>query len=80
MRTTIRLDDGLLRRAKAMAAASGISLNRVIEDAVRTALAARLPADRVREPELPTYRGRGLRPGTDLDDMSALRDLMDASD
>ena len=78
MRTTIRLDDTLLRRAKALAAASGVSLNQVIEDAVRAALASRLPAARVREPQLPTYRGRGLRPGIDLDDMAALRDVMDA--
>ena len=77
MRTTIRLDDALLRRAKALAASSGISLNQVIEDAVRAALATRLPAARVREPDLPTYRGGSLRPGVDLDDMSTLRDLMD---
>ncbi|HEY5219894.1 MAG TPA: hypothetical protein VIJ16_08790 [Gemmatimonadaceae bacterium] len=29
---------------------------------------------------LPTYRGRGLRPGVDLDDMSSLIDLMNERD
>jgi plasmid stability protein len=76
MRTTIRLDDALLRRAKARAAAAGRSLNDFIEDAVRAALA------RAREakvaPPLPTFAGGGLQPGVDLDDNAALLDLMDA--
>lgn len=76
MRTTIRLDDVLLRRAKAAAAASGRSLNALIEDAVRAALAPR-PASRVSEGALPTYRGRGLQPGVDLDDTAALLALME---
>ncbi|MEO8620315.1 MAG: YlcI/YnfO family protein [bacterium] len=77
MRTTIRLDDALLRKAKAAAASSGRSLNQLIEDAVRAALAPSRAATRVAEPDLPTYRGRGLRPGVNLDDSSALRDVMD---
>lgn len=75
MRTTIRLDDALLRRAKAQAAASGRSLNDFIADAVRAALAPR-PV----KPEslgLPTFRGRGIQPGVDLDDASALLDRME---
>jgi hypothetical protein len=79
MRTTIRLQDTLLRRAKAAAASGGVSLNQLIEDAVRAALAPRRSATSVSEPELPTYRGRGLRPGIDLDDSSALLDTMDGS-
>jgi hypothetical protein len=75
MRTTIRVDDSLLRQAKAAAAASGRSLNDLIVDAIRAALATRPNAARVSE--LPTYKGRGLHPGIDLDDSSALADLMD---
>ena len=74
MRTTIRLDDSLLRQAKAAAAASGRSLNDLISDAVRAALASRPTAGRVSE--VPTYRGHGLQPGVDLDDSAALLDLM----
>jgi hypothetical protein len=80
MRTTIRLEDALLRHAKAAAAARGISLNDLIADAVRAALAPRPTGMRVREVpnmELPTYGGRGLQPGVDLDDAAALLDLMD---
>ena len=75
MRTTIRLDSILLRRAKARAAASGRSLNDFIADAVRAALAPeRVAAARV---ALPTFKGGGLLPGVDLDDSAALLDLMD---
>ena len=76
MRTTIRLDDSLLRQAKAAAAASGRSLNDLISDAVRAALASRPTPGRVAE--LPIYRGRGLQPGVDLDDSAALLDIMSA--
>ena len=75
MRTTIRIDDSLLRQAKAAAAASGRSLNDLIVDAIRAALAPRARAARVSE--LPTHGGRGLQPGVDLDDSAALLDLME---
>ena len=76
MRTTIRLDDGLLRRAKAQAAATGRSLNDFIADAVRAALAPRgkVSAGSI---DLPSFRGRGLQAGVDLDDTAALLDLME---
>jgi Ribbon-helix-helix protein, copG family len=75
MRTTIRVDDTLLRQAKAAAAATGRSLNDLIVDAIRAALATRPRAARVSE--LPTYKGQGLQSGVDLDDSSTLTDLMD---
>src|SRR5436853_4303393 len=74
MRTTIRLEESLLRQAKAVAAASGRSLNDFIADAVRAAVLPRGPKAAARS--LPTFRGAGLRPGVDLDDTSALIDLM----
>ncbi len=77
MRTTIRLDDRLLRLAKQRAAERGKTLNAVIEEALRASLAAR-PASSVRVPiELPSFRGNGLQPGVDLDDSAALLDLME---
>jgi putative antitoxin of VapBC-like toxin-antitoxin system len=79
MRTTIRLDDELLRDAKRVAVERGTTLTAVIEDALRRALA---PAEAGRrEPfTMLTYRGDGLRPGVDLDDTAALLDLMDEHD
>lgn len=75
MRTTIRLDDALLRKAKAAAAMSGRSLNDLIADALRVSLA--IPPRRARVAKLPVFSGNGLQPGVDLDDNAALLDLMD---
>ena len=78
MRTTIWLDEPLLRRAKREASRSGMTLPALIEEALRERLArtasATEPRSRVR---LPTVRGRGVAPGVDLDDSAALLDLMD---
>lgn len=78
MRTTIRLDDGLLADAKQLAAERGTTLGAVVEDALRE----RLVRVRAREDppasELRVFRGgRGPGPGVDLDDNAGLRDLLD---
>ena len=75
MRTTIKIPDDLLVEAKTRAAASGSTLNRVVEDALREAFARRRTA--VERPELPVHHGGGVMPGVDLDDSAALLDLMD---
>ena len=76
MRTTIRLDDDVLARAKRAALERGTTLTAVIEDALRRALAPE--AKQRRSPlSLPTFRGDGLQPGVDLDDTASLLDLMD---
>lgn len=55
-------------------------------DVLRRALAAlesllRRPASRAPEPvSLPTFKGKGLQPGVDLDDTASLLDLMQAHD
>lgn len=78
MRTTVRLDENLLREAKRLAATSGRTLTAVIEDALRQIL-ARSGKRRSEAPvALPTFRGTGLQPGVDLDDSAALLDAMDA--
>lgn len=79
MRTTIRIDDALLADAKARAAKSGKTLNAVIEDALREALARRDQGPRERIP-LPTFPGGQLLPGVDLDDSAALMDLMERTE
>jgi len=77
MRTTIRLDDDLLRRAKQRALDSGRTLNAVIEDALRAALQREPTARSGRPLNLPTSGGGGTLPGVDLDDMSSVYDIMD---
>ena len=77
MRTTIRLDDPLLREAKREASRSGMTLTAIIEEALRERLARSAnTAGRRVHVRLPTFRGEGLAPGVDLDDSAALLDLM----
>lgn len=75
MRTTIRIDEDLYRRAKAQAAGTGRTVSEVIEDAVREALRPRARDRRLSE--LPVFGGSGVLPGVDLGDRGALLDRMD---
>lgn len=77
MRTTIRLDERLLRQAKELAARERRTLTAVIDDALRQLLARAAAARGPRSPvQLVTFRGAGVRAGVDLDDSAALGDLM----
>ena len=77
MRTTVRLDDDLLRQAKALAARTGRTLSAVIEDGLREALARHRRRQERPPVALPTFKGKGLRPGVDLDDTAGLLDILD---
>jgi hypothetical protein len=77
MRTTVRLDDELLAEAKALAARTGRTLTKVIEDSLREALVRR-SADERPAVELPVVHGGRLRPGVNLDSMSDLLDIMES--
>ena len=77
MRTTVRLNDDLLREAKSYAAATGRTLTAVIEDALRETLSRRRERGSRPRIELKTVGGSGTQPGVDLDDGSALLNLMD---
>ena len=79
MRTTIRIDDQLLKKAKQLAARSGKSLTAIIEDALRESLARQEPSNRREPVHLITFEGEGLLPGVDLDDSASLLDLMESS-
>jgi hypothetical protein len=75
MRITLALDDRLLRSAKKRAAMEGITLTRLIEDALRRHLGA---PERSRKPfrlRLLTKRGRTL-PGVNVADRGALYERM----
>ena len=77
MRTTIDINDELLRAVKAHAAGERKTLKATFEQALREFLASPSPvvAD---APPVPTYRGRGVQPGVDLTDNAALEAIMDA--
>ena len=76
MRTTVRLNDDLLRRAKKAAAESDRTLTAVIEDALRLALVNRPTAARAPF-RMKTFRGSGLQPGVDINSWSSLLDAME---
>lgn len=82
MRTTIRLDDDLFREAKVHAAQRGITLTRLIEEALKERLARQEGTNQQRRPriKLPTFGGGGVRPGVNLDSWAELLDLMEEDD
>ena len=72
-RTTVRLPEDLVRRAKRRAAADGRSLTALIEDGLRQVLreaAAATEADRVLPPV--SRATGGLMPGVDLSDAATI--------
>ena len=79
MRTTVRLDESLLRQAKREAREKGETLTSLIEQGLRLALARRRPkaAGRARV-LLPVSKARGgTFPGIDLNDSAAVLDRME---
>ena len=80
MRTTVKIDDELLTKARTLAAKSGRTLNAVVEDALREALERRIASDTPRRAALPSFAGSTLRPGANLDDGSHLLDAVEGID
>ncbi|KQY22902.1 antitoxin [Cellulomonas sp. Root485] len=78
MRTTLLLPDDLYRAVKTTAAESGETMTSFVEDALREALRRRatVPAERAPFVLRPVGEG-GLLPGVDLQDSSALLDVME---
>ena len=78
MRTTIRIDEELLARAKTYATRSGRTLTRVIEDALRVLLERAEPNKKTKPFKIIPFKGGGgLLPGVDLDDSASLLDIME---
>ncbi len=77
MRTTLNLRDEALKLGKRKARELGKPLGEVVSEAVLSAYGERAKAALPRNYKLPVSGKGGLRPGADLDDSSALADLMD---
>ena len=77
MRTTINVDEQLLMQAKAQAAASGMTLTQLIEDALRESLMRREGVEHRGWIRLITMKGTGTRPGIDLDNSQSLLEIME---
>lgn len=77
MRTTVRLRDELLERAKRRAAEQGRTLTSLIEEGLTLVLAEPVGTKR-RRVRLPVSEASGgVLPGVDLNRAAALADLMD---
>ena len=67
-----------MEQARRAAAERGISLTALLEQGLRLALAAPAEVEHRKRVELPVcHAGGGTHPGVDLDDTSALLDLME---
>lgn len=76
----MRLDDDLLREAKKYAAEKGMTLTALLDGALREVLARQVGPTEKKGVKLPTFKGKGLQPGVDLDDSASLVELMDRTD
>ncbi|HEY6598011.1 MAG TPA: ribbon-helix-helix protein, CopG family [Pseudomonadales bacterium] len=77
MRTTVRLDEKLLKEAKRQAAEAGITLTAIIEESLRERLARKKATKTRAITRLHTSGRGGLRSGIDLDDSATLLDAME---
>lgn len=77
-RTTVRLPDDLVRRAKRKAAAEGRSLTSLIEEGLRRILNERMPGAKASRvlPPVSSATG-GVMPAIDLNETAALQEMED---
>jgi hypothetical protein len=74
-RTTIRLPEELLTRAKRKAATEGRTLTSLIAEGLRLVIADKRKRSREKHNDPPVSKARGgLKPGLDWDDLSALEE------
>jgi plasmid stability protein len=77
MRTTVRLEDHLLRRVRQYAARHGKTMTLVFREALLAYLARPTETGPVPTLELPRSGRGGTLPGVELDDTARLADLME---
>ncbi len=79
MKTTLDIDDAMLRKAKILAAQQGITLTRLIEEGLRLRMTMAAPSSfAVRMPKIAVWEGKGgLLPGIDP---TSNRSMLDAAD
>ena len=81
MRTTIRLDDQLLKQVKSVALESGRTMNEIVEDACREFIYRRRAAKSRPRVKLTISDGEGgTFPGVDINNAAALQDYLDTLD
>lgn len=74
MKTTIEIDDALLREAKRLGVERNLTLKAIVDSALRQFLVeAHQPAERPFELRKCTFGGKGLQPGLDENDFATIR-------
>ena len=76
-RTTVRLPEDLLNRARRKAVAEGRTLTSLIEDGLRAIVGENRKTERARHASSEQSRRRGLMPGFDLTEQSTLQEADD---
>lgn len=77
MRTTVSIRDDLLKRARQLALARSCTLSDLVEESLQRTLAAPAQPPPSEQDRLPTFAGRGLQAGVDLDSTVGLLDVME---
>lgn len=77
MRTTLTISDAIYEQARLQAAREGCTVGSVFEAALQAYLDRSRTLQQAELPLLPVHGGGVLRPGVDLDDGSAVRELLD---
>jgi hypothetical protein len=77
MRTTVNIDERLLKEAKEAALRTNRTLSEVFAEGVRLVLHQWKRGGRAARTPLVTYGNGGLQPGVDLDDSAALLGVME---
>jgi hypothetical protein len=77
MRTTVTIQDTLLRRAKEVSTQRDLSLGELVEEGLRVTLGSRPKSGRGAVRPLKTFRGDGVQPGVDLASSSGLLEVME---
>ena len=80
MRTTISINDNLLKEAKKLSLARNCSLGDVVDEALRLSLSAQKKANSINDSARPliTFNGSGILPGVELNNSASLLEVMDA--
>jgi hypothetical protein len=78
MRTTVTIDDHLLREAKAEALRTNRTLGEIVAEGLRSVLGRRGTSNRQSRASLITFKGSGVLPGIDLDDSAELLTRMES--
>jgi hypothetical protein len=79
MRTTITIHDDLLEEAKNVAHQRNCTLGKVIEEALQLSFAKQKQLEPEVPVKFPTFGGKGVLPGVNLDSTADLLDAMEGA-